>query len=221
MESLEGWQFLSDGEGPAAMPAAELPIVSGRELAGAAANHTLAELPLSPHSLDDRLETGGFVVFDNAAGPAYCVRCCRSFASQQSRFGVLALEVRWRCPRAVYRSTPHSCQHSSGVSASAKPVADISHLPTQDVVRSEIELLHDIGLLEPSKNKLTTSRNSDGSSAAGHELPKKGVFELDLVVNGEVRAPHALVRCCAFSGRNPLEDAIGSHACSLEALPCV
>lgn len=61
-----------------------------------------------------------------------------------------------------------------------------------EAVRSEIEVLHEIGLLVESKNKLTTARNPDGTSAKGHELPKVGVHELDLVVNGEVRAPHAL-----------------------------
>ena len=59
-------------------------------------------------------------------------------------------------------------------------------------IRSEIELLHENGLLVASKNKLTTARNDDGTTATGHELSKVGVYELDLVVNGELRAPHAV-----------------------------
>jgi len=100
---------------------------------GAEVSCGLAHLPVQPQSLTERLETSGFVVFDNAAGPAYCA-----------------------------------------------------------TVRQEIMTLFEAGLLQPSKNKLATRRHSDGTVADGHELPKIGVFELDLVVNGEVRAEHVL-----------------------------
>jgi hypothetical protein len=46
--------------------------------------------------------------------------------------------------------------------------------------------------LQPSLNKLTTARTAEGAPAAGATLPKRGVWELDVVVNGEIRSPAAL-----------------------------
>ena len=52
---------------------------------------------------------------------------------------------------------------------------------------------HAGGLLRPSLNKLATAKDgATGAVLSGHELPKRGVHELDLVVNGEVRAEGAL-----------------------------
>lgn len=77
-------------------------------------------------------------------------------------------------------------------------------------VAQEIEGLHAAGLLETSLNKLTTERGERGSAAAGsggspvmrgggEVVPKRHVFELDLVVANRVVAAAALDRCPAIS----------------------
>ena len=109
------------------------PSESARQKGDDAVSCGLTQLPIEPQSLSERLETCGFVAFDNAAGVEYC-----------------------------------------------------------SAVRQEIMLLFEAGMLGPSKNKLATKRSETGTVSDGHELPKIGVFELDLVVNGEVCAPHAL-----------------------------
>ena len=89
-------------------------------------------------------------------------------------------------------------------------------------VRDEIMMLFEAGLLTPSKNKLATSRHADGSVADGHELPKIGVFELDVVVNGEAsaftlgghrRAHHA--QACT----TPAPARTATHLCSCRPHP--
>ena len=67
-----------------------------------------------------------------------------------------------------------------------------------DACRGEVLALYRKGLLGPSRNKLATAKGEGGVVTAGHELPKRGVFELDLVVNGEVREPAALRQCPAI-----------------------
>lgn len=63
-------------------------------------------------------------------------------------------------------------------------------------VREEISALVAEGALTPSMNKLASRRDSlTGAVTDGHTLPKTGVYELDVCVNGEVRAPSVLRRC--------------------------
>eukprot|EP00041_Stephanoeca_diplocostata_P014044 m.252131 g.252131 ORF g.252131 m.252131 type:complete len:674 (-) comp19555_c0_seq1:426-2447(-) len=58
-----------------------------------------------------------------------------------------------------------------------------------NALRKEILDLFRDGSLQPSLNKLATARDASGVVSSGHELQKSGVWELDVVVNGEVRAP--------------------------------
>ena len=76
-------------------------------------------------------------------------------------------------------------------------VLDSAALPSFcALVRGEIDGLHTRGLLQASANKLATSR-SEGVVApdAGHVLAKRGVWELDVVLRGDVVAPDALEAC--------------------------
>ena len=60
-------------------------------------------------------------------------------------------------------------------------------------VRRDITSLHSGGALQKSLNRVATARvDGAGGGAEGHLCEKKGIHELDIVLNGELVAPAAL-----------------------------
>ena len=83
-------------------------------------------------------------------------------------------------------------------------------------VRRDIGALHSGGALQKSLNRVATARaGAAGGGAEGHLCEKKGIHELDIVLNGELVAPAALDAAPALAAW--LGDSLGRRERAAQA----